>query len=133
MKSLLKKLFKPKFDPRKIDSLIAANVTIYGEIEYAGTIVVNGKIVGSLGPASDQDGPHAVIIRGHVTSDKINADFVVIEAGGTLIAEEITATSSLIIREGGTLKGKHIHYKEIELSKGATITGEMMKITAVIK
>jgi cytoskeletal protein CcmA (bactofilin family) len=121
-----KYLHRRKFNPNKVDSIIASNVAITGDLEYNGQVLFNGTIKGFLvGSAKIGEQIQAVTISssGSVIGD-ITGDYVIISGK---VQGNITAYENVLIKSGGVVEGS-ISYGTIKIEENAIIIGQLKKI-----
>ena len=130
LKKLLAYFHKHKYDPDRFDSLIAEGVTVSGNVDYVGSLVIKGLVMGNITPKgpANQKQTTAITISGEVVGDKIIADFIVVENKGQISTTQlIEARVQLLIKKGGSVRGT-VHYGSISLQEGSTVNGVLKKI-----
>jgi len=125
------KLFKQKYDPTKYDSLLAKGVVVNGNLTYKGSIHINGEVLGNVLPPDVTD--TSVTVSGLITGQRVVTNFLVIEAGGVVTADEVTVHQTLIVKKGGRLNGGTITYTDVIFEEGSIIIGTLQLPTAEVQ
>lgn len=93
---------------------IGEGVTVKGEIAVPDILVVDGIVEGNLTARAIRVGPSGAI-KGNIVSTEADVH-------GT-VSEKVEVKQLLIVRSTGRIDG-HISYGEVEIEKGAVISGE---------
>jgi cytoskeletal protein CcmA (bactofilin family) len=94
---------------------IGAGAALKGEISVPDTIVVDGEIEGQVTARVVVVG-HTGVIRGNIVATEADVS--------GWISDHIDIKQLLVVRETGRVEGR-VTYGEIELEKGAIVTGEL--------
>lgn len=105
----------------RIDSLIGATTRIEGNLFFSGGLRVDGTVRGNVTALPDQPGTLVLSENGRVDGE-IQAAHVVIN--GT-VNGPVHAAESLELQAGCQVKGD-VHYKSIEVVKGAMVEGRLV-------
>lgn len=104
-----------------VDALIGPQVVIRGDLEFAGGLYVEGKVVGKL-VASEGAKAMLTIAENGVVEGQVVASTVVISGrmdGDVHASERVELTSTA--RVNG-----NIHYQVVEMAAGAQLTGRLI-------
>lgn len=116
----------PKYDPTRFDSLLCSGITVNGDVEFTGSLKVDGVIMGSVTP-KDLEKTTAITVKGVINAEIVTADFVIVEEGGVINAKQVTANSQVIVKKGGVINAP-ISYRQISLEAGSTVAGTLQPI-----
>lgn len=108
-----------------VDALIGPQVVIRGDLEFAGGLYVEGKVVGKL-VASEGAKAMLTIAENGVVEGQVVASTVVISGrmdGGVHASERVELTATA--RVNG-----NIHYQVVEMAAGAQLTGRLIHSSA---
>jgi cytoskeletal protein CcmA (bactofilin family) len=94
---------------------VGAGVTVKGEVSAPDLIVVDGLVEGEVSARLVIVGQSGVI-RGHISAAEADVS--------GLITDHIEISELLAVRSTGRVEGRVI-YREIELEKGAVVTGDL--------
>ena len=108
-----------------VDALIGPQVVIRGDVEFAGGLYVEGKVIGKL---IATEGAQAVltIAENGVIEGQVVASTVVISGrmdGDVHASERVELTASA--RVNG-----NVHYQVVEMAAGAQLTGRLLHTSA---
>ncbi len=112
----MQKTWNLKSEERENVAYIGAGVSLKGEISVPDTIVVLGTVEGEITAKTIVVGPSGVVVGSIRANDA--------EIIGS-VSESIEVKQLLAVKTGGAVSG-NISYGEIELEKGAVITGEFV-------
>lgn len=117
------KLFQKKYDPSKFDSLISQELTVTGDLDFSGALLVDGKVIGKV--RSDDVNESAITVgkQGEIKASTINAHFIVIE--GSITSDEIHG-DDVTFKSSAVIKSSKIFYKKLRIEDGAIIEGELI-------
>ena len=108
-----------------VDALIGPQVVIRGDLEFAGGLYVEGKVVGKL-VASEGAKAMLTIAENGVVEGQVVASTVVISGrmdGDVHASERVELTATA--RVNG-----NIHYQVVEMAAGAQLTGRLIHSSA---
>ena len=108
-----------------VDALIGPHVVIRGDLEFAGGLYVEGKVVGKL-VASEGAKAMLTIAENGVVEGQVVASTVVISGrmdGDVHASERVELTATA--RVNG-----NIHYQVVEMAAGAQLTGRLIHSSA---
>ncbi len=108
-----------------VETLIGPRVVIRGDVQFSGGLYVEGKIIGKI---IAEEGSAAVITVSEqgMIDGEVHAPVVVI--AGTLHGD-IHATERVELSPTAKVQG-NVHYKVVEMSGGATLTGRLIHADA---
>ena len=112
-------------NPMVVDALIGPQVVIRGDLEFAGGLYVEGKVVGKL-VASEGAKAMLTIAENGVVEGQVVASTVVISGrmdGDVHASERVELTATA--RVNG-----NIHYQVVEMAAGAQLTGRLIHSSA---
>ena len=102
-------------------TLVGRNARIEGKIEFAGSLEIEGNIVGDISAADSAKSE--VIVREHgVVEGQIQSPRVIVNGK---VVGDIYASDQLFIAAKAVIEGS-VHYRLIEMEKGAQISGNML-------
>ncbi len=120
---MLKNLFGPGAMDRQYNdtTLIAAGTTIEGDILFAGTLEVEGRVHGDIRALDDSPAVARVLPGGHVRG-AVLAPIIVIngEVVGNVYSTEHVELASAAVIHGD------VEYSLIEMTKGAQLNGRLV-------
>lgn len=102
-------------------TLIAAGTTISGNINFAGSIEIEGRIEGDISAMDKNHGTVRVLADG-VVEGRISAPAIIVN--GT-VNGDVHASEHVELAAKATVTG-NVHYKLIEMVKGAQINGNLV-------
>ncbi len=105
----------------KVETIIGQRVMIHGDIRFAGGLYIEGKIVGKVHAEDGADSLITVSKEGCIEGE-IKAPQVVIS--GRLIGD-LYCSERVELTETAHIQG-NIHYKLIEITAGATVSGQLV-------
>lgn len=106
--------------PKSI-TLIGRGAEIEGKIRFAGTLEIEGNITGDI--SADESAKSEVIVREHgMVEGQIQSPRVVVNGK---VVGDIYASDQLFIAAKAVIEGS-VHYRLIEMEKGAQISGNML-------
>ena len=110
-----------------INSFIAKDVSIEGDITFTGALKIAGDVSGGIFKrAGVYDAPATVIIEGLFIGGAVEADHVVIT--GRVKAKKVVARESLIVIAGGKLESDEIFYGALTSDETSSINGKLERI-----
>lgn len=104
--------------PKRIDTLIGAEMRIEGDIACAGVLRVQGEILGNVACYDDASGTLVVDASGSVTGT-VHAAHVAVRGR---IAGPVTSSQSVEIHQDATLVGDVV-FKEMAIHAGGVVSG----------
>ncbi len=111
---------RPALD--RIDTLIAANVCIEGNVHYSGGIQIDGQVRGNI-IADDDAASLRITNKGSVSGD-IKGPTVIINGK---VDGNVYSTDHLELESDAVITGD-VHYHLIEMVMGAEVNGKMVHI-----
>jgi cytoskeletal protein CcmA (bactofilin family) len=105
----------------KVETIIGKRVVINGDINFAGGLYIEGKVLGKVLAESGADSLITLAKEGCVEGE-IKAPQVVIS--GRLIGD-VYCSERVELTETAHIQG-NIHYKLIEITAGATVSGQLV-------
>lgn len=106
--------------PGQVDTLIGPQVVIRGDLQFAGGLYVEGRVVGKV-VASNGEAAMATIAETGVIEGEMRAPTVVIN--GQLVGDAYGERVEL--HPHARVTG-NVHYKVVEMAAGATLTGRLI-------
>jgi cytoskeletal protein CcmA (bactofilin family) len=115
-----------KQSPGQIDTLLGKTARVVGDVEFAGGLHLDGKVVGNIRGAADGKSQLSVSEHGTVEGS--------VEAGSVILNG--TVNGDIVARERIQLGSEarvngNVSYGIIEMAPGAVITGRLMPIGAL--
>lgn len=109
-------------------TLIARNTSIDGKINFAGFLNIEGHVKGDI--SAEENSKSEVIVLEHgVVEGQVSAPRVIVNGH---VVGDIYATDQLYIAAKAVVEGS-VHYRLIEMEKGAQISGNMVHRSASAK
>lgn len=105
----------------KIDTLIASNVVINGDVNFSGGIQIDGKVVGNV-IASEQKGSIVRITDQGVVVGEIRGPNVIINGK---VDGDVYSTEHLELAANAVVTG-NVHYNLIEMVMGSSVNGSLV-------
>ena len=108
-----------------VETLIGPRVVVRGDVQFSGGLYVEGKIIGKI---SAEEGSAAVLTVSEqgVIEGEVHAPVVVI-AGS--LQGDIHASERVELSPTAKIQG-NVHYKVVEMTAGATLTGRLIHADA---
>jgi cytoskeletal protein CcmA (bactofilin family) len=109
-----------------VDALIGSQVTIRGDVEFAGGLYVEGRVIGKLVASEGAKAATLTIAENGSVEGQIVASTVVISGrldGDVHASERIELTATA--RVNG-----NVHYQVVEMAAGAQLTGRLIHAAA---
>jgi cytoskeletal protein CcmA (bactofilin family) len=105
----------------RIDSLIGTTTRIEGNLMFSGGLRLDGAVRGNVAALPDQ--PGTLVVSEHARVDgEVHAAHIVIN--GT-VNGPVHSSESLELQAGCRVKGD-VHYKSLEIVKGAVVEGRLV-------
>lgn len=102
-------------------TLVGRGAQFEGKVRFAGTLEIEGDIIGDI--SADESSKSEVIVREHgVVEGQIQSPRVVVNGK---VVGDIYASDQLFIAAKAVIEGS-VHYRLIEMEKGAQISGSML-------
>lgn len=102
-------------------TLIARHTEVTGDLHFRGNLVVEGKVSGNVSAHSDSDA-RLQIVDGGVIEGEIRVPHVVINGN---VKGDVHASRHLELSTKAMVEG-NVHYKLIEMVKGAQVNGSLV-------
>ena len=110
-----------KANASKSISLIGKSAQLEGKISFSGSLEIEGKVLGDI--TAEDNSKSEVIVREHgVVEGQIESPSVVVNGK---VVGDIYASDQLFIAAKAVIEGS-VHYRLIEMEKGAQISGNML-------
>lgn len=109
-------------------TLISADAEIQGDIEFGGDLEIQGVVRGNIRARAGSAATVRVIENGRVEGD-IVAPRVVVNG---LVVGEIHAAEQIDLAAKAQVKG-NVHYRVIEMAKGAQVNGSLLHTAAAVE
>jgi cytoskeletal protein CcmA (bactofilin family) len=108
-------------DGQAVDTLIGAQVTFRGDIEFSGGLYVEGRIIGSVTATA---GTRAVLMLAEsgVIEGEVHAPVVMIDGR---LEGDVHATERVELAAKARVQG-NVHYRVVEMHAGAQVTGRLV-------
>lgn len=114
------------FKTKGFDSIIGKNLTVTGDMDLQGTVVIDGTFNG--GKILSADSKTGVL----VVNGTVNVETVVLTSEltitGTVTAREVRVEGTLALKSKCMLKADKIYYRNLVVEPGAVILGEMLHL-----
>jgi cytoskeletal protein CcmA (bactofilin family) len=110
-------------DNVRIDTLIAKSVKIYGDVEFAGGLHLDGHVSGNVRADPATPASLSVSDSGSIEGS-VEATEVVLH--GT-VRGDIVARGRVVLGASARVEGD-VHYGVIEMTLGAQITGRLVRL-----
>lgn len=123
-------MFKNKsihHDGQAIDTLIGPQVTLHGDLVFSGGLYVEGRIHGKV--IAEEGAPAVLTLaeQGRIEGE-IQVPVVVINGE---LQGDVYASERVELAAKARVLG-NVHYKVVEMRAGATLTGRLIHVDAVI-
>ncbi len=105
----------------KVETIIGQRVVIHGDISFSGGLYIEGKVIGKVFTEGGEDSLLTLSKEGCIEGE-IKAPQVVIS--GRLIGD-LFCSERVELTETAYIQG-NIHYKLIEITAGATVSGQLV-------
>ena len=114
-------MFRRESKPQnRIDSLIGATTRIDGNLYFGGGLRIDGAVRGNVCALPDQPGTLVLSEHGRIEGE-VRAEHIVIN--GT-VNGPVFSGETLELQAGCRVKGD-VHYKSVEVVRGAVVEGRM--------
>jgi cytoskeletal protein CcmA (bactofilin family) len=107
-------------------TLIARHAEVVGDLHFRGNLVIEGKVRGNVNAHSDSDA-RLQIVDGGMVEGEIRVPHVVINGG---VKGDVHAARHLELSSKAMVEG-NVHYKLIEMVKGAQVNGSLVSSVEV--
>lgn len=109
-------------------TLIARNTSVDGKVQFSGFLNIEGRVKGDI--VAEENSKSEVIVLEHgVVEGQVSAPRVIVNGH---VVGDIYATDQLYIAAKAVVEGS-VHYRLIEMEKGAQISGNMVHRAAGAK
>jgi len=118
---------KKKIKSSKIDTLIGHGVEISGDIKFHGGLHLDGKVIGDVSSAQQQEDAGAVLVvsdKGCIEGD-VHVAYAIING---VVEGNVYATEKLELSARARISG-NVYYNLLEMASGAEINGSMLHET----
>lgn len=105
----------------KVETIIGPRVVIQGDIRFSGGLYIEGKVIGKVVADVGVDSILTLAKDGCIEGE-INAPQVVISGR---LAGDLKCSERVELTESAHIQG-NIHYKLIEITAGATVSGQLV-------
>ncbi|GAB2512051.1 bactofilin family protein [Microbulbifer agarilyticus] len=102
-------------------TLIAKNTEVTGDLHFRGNLVVEGTVKGNISAQSDSDARLQVVDGGTIEGE-IRVPNVVVNGS---VKGDVHASGHLELASKAMVEG-NVHYKLIEMVKGAQVNGSLV-------
>ncbi len=109
---------------KRIDSLIGKNTKIIGDMDYAGGLLIDGKIIGNITAKEDAGAVITINENGYVQGE-IQIPHVVIN--GT-VEGSVYASEHIELAPKARIHG-NVYYRLIKMEIGAEVNGNLVHVT----
>lgn len=116
---------KPTLPAGQVDTLIGPQVTLHGDLHFSGGLYVEGRIVGKV---LAEDGAKAVLTLAEQGSIEGEVRAPVVVINGRLDGD-VHAAERIELAAHARVQG-NVHYKVVEMSAGAVLTGRLIHADA---
>jgi cytoskeletal protein CcmA (bactofilin family) len=116
---------KPTLPAGQVDTLIGPQVTLHGDLRFSGGLYVEGRIVGKV---LAEDGAEAVLTLAEQGSIEGEVRAPVVVINGRLDGD-VHAAERIELAAHARVQG-NVHYKVVEMSAGAVLTGRLIHADA---
>ncbi|WP_018935151.1 polymer-forming cytoskeletal protein [Thioalkalivibrio sp. ALJ24] len=113
---------KRKQRARRVDTLIGANTTVHGDLEFSGGLHLEGQIVGDVRAPSDGSAVLVVDEKGQVEGQVLVPHLVL---NGT-VRGDVHASEHVDLGEKARLEG-NLYYSVLQMAEGATVDGQLRR------
>jgi len=107
------------------ESLIGPSVTIRGDVEFAGGVHLEGRVLGNLRMVPDAEAA-LDIVENAVVEGEVRAQRASINGR---IRGDVTVAGRLVLGPKAQIEG-NVYYGTIEMAAGARITGKLLSSSA---
>lgn len=109
---------------KRIDSLIGKNTKIIGDMDYAGGLLIDGKIIGNITAKEDAGAVITINENGYVQGE-IQIPHIVIN--GT-VEGSVYASEHIELAAKARIHG-NVYYRLIKMEIGAEVNGNLVHVT----
>jgi cytoskeletal protein CcmA (bactofilin family) len=110
-----------------VDTLIGPKVVIRGDVTFTGGLYVEGRIEGKVQAEAGQPAMLIVAESGNVIGE-VHAPTVIINGN---LQGDVHSTERVELASKARVLG-NVHYKTVEMSAGATLTGRLIHADAQV-
>lgn len=104
-----------------VDALIGSQVTIRGDVEFAGGLYVEGRVIGRL-VAREGEKALLTVAENGIIEGEIVADTVIISGR---LTGDVHASERIELTATARVDG-NVHYSVVEMAAGAQLTGRLI-------
>jgi cytoskeletal protein CcmA (bactofilin family) len=107
----------------RIDTLLGKAATLHGDLEFAGGLHLDGRVIGNVRSAASDGGALSVSESGFIEG---TVEVTNIVMNGT-VNGDMHARERLVLGGKARVNG-NVHYGVIEMAPGAVITGKLIPL-----
>jgi cytoskeletal protein CcmA (bactofilin family) len=107
----------------RIDTLLGKAATLHGDLEFAGGLHLDGKVIGNVRSSAGDGGALSVSESGFIEG---TVEVTNIVMNGT-VNGDMHARERLVLGGKARVNG-NVHYGVIEMASGAVITGKLIPL-----
>ena len=119
---------KQKPGPREghaVDTLIGAQVTIRGDIEFSGGLYVEGRVIGKVSAAEGEPAVLMLAENGSIEGE-VRAPVVLLDGR---LDGDVHSAERVELAANARVQG-NVHYRVVEMNAGAQLTGRLVHADA---
>jgi len=108
---------------KRIDSLVGKNTKIMGDLDFSGGLLVDGKVMGNITAAEDENATITISENGYVQGE-IQIPNIIIN--GT-VEGNVYASNHVDLAKKARVFG-NVYYKLFEMAMGAEVNGNLVHV-----
>ena len=108
---------------RRIDSLVGKNTKIMGDLDFAGGLLVDGKVMGNITASEDDNATITISENGYVQGE-IQIPNIIIN--GT-VEGNVYASNNVELAKKARVFG-NVYYNLFEMAMGAEVNGNLVHV-----
>lgn len=116
---------KPVQHDGQVDTMIGPNTVIHGDLHFSGGLYIEGRILGKLVAREGEKAVLTLAEQGSIEGE-VHAPVVVIN--GELLGD-VHASDRVELASKARVQG-NVHYRVVEMSAGAMVTGRLVHLGA---
>jgi cytoskeletal protein CcmA (bactofilin family) len=112
-------------DGQAVDTLVGAQVTLRGDLEFSGGLYVEGRIIGKVQAVEGEPAVLMLAESGHIEGE-VRVPVVLVDGR---IDGDVHAGERVELAANARVQG-NIHYRVVEMNAGAQLTGRLVHADA---
>lgn len=109
---------------KRIDSLVGRNTKIMGDLDFTGGLLVDGKVIGNITAAEDDNATITISENGYVKGE-IQIPNIIING---IVEGNVYASNNVELAKRARVFG-NVYYNLFEMAMGAEVNGNLVHVS----